>query len=247
MIEVAGISKSFYQKKWIKAIQTPALKKVAFTAADGAITALLGPNGAGKTTLLRILAGLETASEGDAKINQHGCHCMHSDLGFLSDGCALYPRLTGYENIQYFARLHAIAAPRMAENLLKLTEALDLKPLLNQRAEQYSQGEKMRINLARALIHHPQTIILDEPTNGLDLVSVRRLRNFLKYLASPEGGGHCILISSHVMSEVQKLADTVVVLSAGEVKARGTPLELCNQAGNTDFEEAFVSLAGLAS
>lgn len=245
MIEVVGLSKYFYQKKFMQSVKRTALKQVGFKAEDGKITALLGPNGAGKTTLLRILAGLDTPSEGSASINQLSGYSMRHDLGFLSDGCGLYSRLTAYENIEYFAHLHHLSSSTITKNLSKLTLALDLEPLLYRRVDKFSQGEKMRVNLARTLIHDPQTIILDEPANGLDIMSVRRLRDFLKYLATDQGGRHCILISSHIMSEVQKLADTVVVLVAGEIKAKGSVNALCEQSNHADFEEAFVTLAGM--
>ena len=220
-----------------------ALRGVSFDVPDGCVTAILGPNGAGKTTALRILSGLEAADAGRTVVTGDSATPLHSRLGFFTEGCGLYGRSTGLENIRYYAQLHDMDDASVAVRIALLDQALGLSRLLNRRAEEYSQGERMRVALARAIIHDPQHIVLDEPTNGLDLASVRRLRSFLRYVVSPQGGSRCVLYSSHVMDEVARLADRVVILSDGQVRAIGTVEEIIRQADAADFEAAFVRLA----
>lgn len=227
------------------AAQAPvaALRGVSFDAPDGAVTAILGPNGAGKTTALRILSGLESADAGQAIVSGDAALPLSSRLGFFTEGCGLYARLTGLENIRYYGRLHGMAETAIERRIEVLDQALGLAGLLEQRAESYSQGERMRVALARAMVHDPQHLVLDEPTNGLDLASVRRLRTFLRHVVSAEGGRRCVLYSSHVMDEVARVADRVVVVSSGQVRAIGSVEEITRQTGAPDFETAFVQLA----
>lgn len=245
MILAQGVSKSFSSGIKKSASRVDALSLVDLTALDGQITALLGPNGAGKTTFLRILAGLEKAGGGEIKINGLDRFAARQQFAYLSDGCGLYPRLTAYENITFFAELYGLSKKVADENIKRLTPYLDLAELLDRRVAGFSQGQRMRVAIARAIVHDPQTIVLDEPTNGLDLVSVRRLRAFLKYLASPQGGSKCILFSTHIMHEVEKLADQVVIIAHGKIKMSGTVAEIKASAKEQDFEEAFVKLTKL--
>lgn len=219
-----------------------ALRNVSFSAPDGKVTALLGPNGAGKTTALRIITGLERQDQGSVHMSLKGGMPFQSNFGMFTESCGLYGRLTGHENIAYYGRLHGLQPERLEQRLRTLTDVLDLGKLLHRRAETYSQGERMRVALARAIVHEPHHVILDEPTNGLDLASVRRLRELLKFLASPSGGGHCVLFSSHVMSEVEKLADSVIVIAGGQVKATGSVAEIVLKTRSADLEEAFYRL-----
>lgn len=242
MIEVRGLSKTFLSGKKIHLTRVEALKNVQLSAKDGEITALLGPNGAGKTTFLRILAGLAQADQGQVLVNSLENFSLRQHLAYLSDGCGLYPRLTAYENIAYFAQLYGLENPAVEASIARLTPHLDLAPLLQRKVAGFSQGQRMRVAIARAMVHDPQTIVLDEPTNGLDLASVRRLRAFLKFLASPQGGNKCILFSTHIMHEVEKLADQVVVIVGGEIKTSGTVEEILQSTNEADFEEAFVKL-----
>lgn len=243
MIQVQQLTKSFSVKQDRKVTHFKALDAVSFSAQDGQITALLGPNGAGKTTLLRILSGLEKADTGNISVNQQTGMAARKQLAYLSDGCGLYQRLTAQENIAYFGELHGLSNAMIALRIAVLTPPLNLAPLLARKVAGFSQGERMRVAIARALIHDPQTIVLDEPTNGLDLASVRKLRTFLQYLASPEGGSKCILFSTHIMHEVEKIANQVVVIVKGQIKTIGSVAEISMQDANTDFEEAFVKLA----
>jgi len=242
MIVAKAISKSFQSRVKGKSATVEALKSLHFHAPDGKITALLGPNGAGKTTFLRILSGLETADKGEILINGQQNIASRTSLAYLSDGCGLYPRLTAYENIAYYAELYGLNLREVEHRLKFLTPHLALDALLPRKVDGFSQGERMRVAIARAVVHDPQTIVLDEPTNGLDLASVRRLRTFLKFLVSIEGGNKCVLFSTHIMHEVEKLADQVIILVKGEIKVIGSVQEIVQQVGEVDFEEAFVKL-----
>ncbi len=240
MINVQSISKRFQSTIARKKTTVEALNALNFTALDGKITALLGPNGAGKTTFLRILSGLETADSGEILINGQKNIASRKSLAYLSDGCGLYPRLTAYENIAYYGALYGLNPYEVSQRVHFLSPHLALDSLLARKVDGFSQGERMRVAIARAVVHDPKTIVLDEPTNGLDLASVRRLRTFLRFLVSLEGGNKCVLFSTHIMHEVEKLADQVIILVKGEIKIIGTVQEIKRQAGEADFEEAFV-------
>lgn len=242
MITVQALSKT-YPGSGNRTGEVVALSEVSFSAPDGQVTALLGPNGAGKTTALRIIAGLERQNGGKVEISASSATARQSNFGMFTEACGLYGRLTGYENIAYYGRLHGLSSSQLQARMQLLSDALGLDGLLQRRAEQYSQGERMRVALARAIVHAPHHIILDEPTNGLDLASVRRLRQMLRFLASPAGGGHCVLISSHVMGEVEKLADSVIILAGGMVRAVGSVQEIVSLTQSRDLEDAFFSLA----
>ncbi len=224
-----------------------AVRDISFAAADGQITGLLGPNGAGKTTSLRMLAGLLTPDAGALSVGGVDVRRQPQQalalMGVLSDSRGLYPRLTARENIVYYGELHGLSAEQAHARADTLAELLDLKPLLDRRTEGFSQGERMKTALARALVHDPAHIVLDEPTNGLDVLATRALREALRHFASPAGGCKCIVFSTHIMQEVERLCDLVVVVAQGRTVAQGTVAQLCEQAGRADFEEAFVHLA----
>jgi sodium transport system ATP-binding protein len=224
-----------------------AVRDVSFTAPDGHITGLLGPNGAGKTTTLRMLAGLIQPDGGRMTVDGIDVALQPrkavARMGVLSDARGLYPRLSARENIVYFGRLQGMsrdAAQARAETLARM---LDMLPLLERRTDGFSQGERMKTALARALVHDPAHIVLDEPTNGLDVLATRALRESLRLLSTPEGGAKCIIFSTHIMQEVQRLCDSVVVVAHGCTVASGTVQELLQRTGEIDFEEAFVKLA----
>lgn len=224
-----------------------AVERVSFAAADGAITGLLGPNGAGKTTTLRMIAGLIAPDEGRIEVDgidvRRDAQAALARMGVLSDARGLYPRLSARENVVYHAMLQGMSRDAAQARVDALGESLDMKPLLERRCEGFSQGERVKTALARALVHDPANIILDEPTNGLDVLSTRALREVLHHLASPAGGGKCIVLSSHIMQEVERLCDEVVIVAHGRTVAHGTVAALCERTGETDFEEAFVKLA----
>ncbi|RZU00876.1 ATP-binding cassette domain-containing protein [Rivibacter subsaxonicus] len=224
-----------------------AVEQVSFEAGNGRITGLLGPNGAGKTTTLRMVAGLVVPDAGRIEVDgldvASDPAAALARMGVLGDARGLYPRLTARENIVYHAALHGLGRDAAHARAETLAEVLDMRPLLERRTEGFSQGERMKTALARALVHDPDNIILDEPTNGLDVLSTRALREVLHHLASPAGGAKCVVLSSHIMQEVERLCDEVVIIAHGRTVASGTVPALCERAGESDFEEAFVKLA----
>ncbi|MFO1302507.1 MAG: ATP-binding cassette domain-containing protein [Burkholderiales bacterium] len=240
MIKVDGVSKSFGKKGEVQAV-----RDVSFVAPDGEITGLLGPNGAGKTTLLRILSTLMSPDAGNALVDDldvlRDRYRVRERIGVLSDARGLYPRLTARENIRYYGALHGLSGAALDARVASLIETLGLSPLADRRAQGFSQGERMKVAIARALVHDPSTIMLDEPTNGLDIMSVRALRDQLRALRA---AGRCILFSSHVMQEVAALCDRIVILGAGRVIAHGTAAELMSWSGGATLEDAFVTLLG---
>ncbi len=245
MIEVFNLHKQFRQGHGAKARVVKAVDGVGFTAADGRITALLGPNGAGKTTSLRIVAGLIAADAGHVHVDGIDVATQHAAalarMGVLSDARGLYPRLTARENIVYYGRLHGMSPDAAQHACEQLAQLLDMQPLLDRRTDGFSQGERMKTALARAMVHNPPNIILDEPTNGLDVVATRALRECLRTLR--DEAGKCIVFSTHIMQEVQRLCDHVVVVAHGHMVAEGSVAELNARQGTDDFEEAFVQLA----
>ena len=240
MIRIDSLSRSFGKRGEVHAV-----RDVSFTAPDGQITGLLGPNGAGKTTLLRMLATLIVPDAGTATIDGldivRDRYAVRENIGVLSDARGLYPRLTARENIHYYGTLHGQTGEALDARIAGLIHTLGLDGLADRRTVGFSQGEKMKVAIARALVHDPATILLDEPTNGLDIMSVRALREQLRQLRS---AGKCLLFSSHVMQEVAALCDRIVILGAGRVVAQGTAAELIAQSGEASLEDAFVSLLG---
>jgi sodium transport system ATP-binding protein len=221
------------------------VQDLRFVARDGCITALLGPNGAGKTTTLRIVAALIVPDAGRVAVDGIDVAERPRDalarMGVLSDARGLYPRLTARENIVYYGRLHGMSAAAASARADQLAHMLDMSALLDRRTEGFSQGERMKTALARALVHDPPNIILDEPTNGLDVLATRKLRAALRALCDEHG--KCIVFSTHIMQEVERLCDHVVVVSHGRAIAEGSVAELLQRTGERDFEESFVRLA----
>jgi sodium transport system ATP-binding protein len=240
VIELHAIAKAFGAKKTVRAVDG-----VSFNAPDGEITGLLGPNGAGKTTLLRILATLIQPDDGRASVDGMDVvrdrYAVRERIGVLSDARGLYPRLTARENVRYFGALHGLSGAALEARIDTLFAALALTDHADRRTQGFSQGERMKVAIARALVHDPDTILLDEPTNGLDIMSVRALREQLRALRD---AGKCLLFSSHVMQEVVALCDRIVILARGRVVAHGTAAELQAQAGTASLEDAFVTLLG---
>jgi sodium transport system ATP-binding protein len=237
MIEVDGLKKRFGT--------VDALRGVSFMARDGAITGLLGPNGAGKSTCLRLLSTVFRADAGTAHIGGVDIDTdpltVRRNIGVLPHGSGLYPHLTAVENIRYYGALHGMPKGELETRIETLVERLDMSEIAARRAKGFSQGERTKVALARALVHDPQHLLLDEPTSGLDVMAVRQLRHWLKSLAVD---GRCVLLSSHVMQEIAALVDELVIVSHGEVVARGTPAELATQYGIDDLEEIFVTAVG---
>ncbi len=237
MINVQRLSKSFKE--------VLALDNLSFSAPDGQITGLLGPNGAGKTTCLRIIYGLLKSEQGEALINGIDANQepinARRQIGIFPDKFGLYERLTVREQIRYFAQLHGLSGTELEQRTELVINQLDMSSLADRKSAGFSQGQRMKVALAQALVHNPKHLILDEPSRGLDVMSTRILRDILR---EQRAQGACILFSSHVMQEVAALCDRVVVMAKGRVAAEGTPQELCELTGESALEEAFVKIIG---
>ena len=238
MIVITGLRKHFGHVE--------AVRNVSLSAADGTVTGLLGPNGAGKTTTLRMLSGLMRPDAGTILVD--GADVIadpigaQRHMGLLPDSRGLYPRLTPREHIRYFGELHGMAKGEIRERSDALLQRLGLEAIADRRVAGFSQGERTKVALARALVHGPRNVILDEPTNGLDVMSTRAMRGLIRGLKQD---GCCVVFSSHIMPEVSALCDRIVVIAQGTVMADGTPDDLRAQTGKPDLEDAFVALAGL--
>ncbi len=222
-----------------------AVGDVTFSCAAGTVTGFLGRNGAGKSTTLRMLYAVLVPDAGDALIDGHSAVRTPQDaarhLGVLTHGAGIYPNLTARENILYFGALHGLARAAARTRAQQLIELLEMQEFAERRAKGFSQGQRLKTALARALVHNPRNLILDEPTNGLDVMAVRALRALLRNLRD---AGHCVLLSSHVMHEVSELCDEVVVIADGTVIAEGTPAAIRARTGTGALEDAFVQLIG---
>ena len=221
-----------------------ALSNVSFEAASGKVTALLGPNGAGKSTVLRILSTIISPDKGSATIDGLDVTTDTIDvrrkIGVLPHNTGIYDRLTAIENIRYFGNLQQVKRTELNDRIDKLIHLLDMNEFCNRRVSGFSQGQKMKVALARALVHDPQYILLDEPTNGLDVMATRALR---KVIHDIKDAGKCILFSSHVMQEVESLCDHLVILGHGKHKFSGTIKELQERSGTANLEDAFVMIS----
>ena len=241
MIEVQGLRKSFKTRGG----EIRAVDGVSFAARDGQITGLLGPNGAGKTTTLRMLYTLMVPDEGRVLVDGLDPvvdpDAVRRRLGVLPDARGLYKRLTARENIAYFGRLHGIGEAEIGARTDRLSAALGMQDCIDRRTEGFSQGQRTKTAIARALVHDPRNVLLDEPTNGLDVMTTRSLRRFLGELKAE---GRCVLFSSHIMQEVAALCDRIVVIAHGRVVAQGTADELRAQTGRANLEDAFVQVIG---
>lgn len=237
MIRVENLHKSFGN---VKAVQD-----VSFSAPDGLITGLLGPNGAGKSTTMRLIAGALEAESGSAAIDGFDTRTQRLEaqkrLGVLTDSQGLYLRLTARENVRYFGELHGLHGKELNSRIDGLVELLDMGDIANRRTEGFSTGEKVKVAIARALVHQPQNVMLDEPTAGLDVMSTRAMRGVIRQLRDD---GRCILFTSHVMQEVAMLCDNIVIIAGGKVVAQGSPDELRNRTGQENLEDAFVAIIG---
>ncbi len=233
MIRVEGLHKSFGKVR--------AVRGVSFDAPNGKITGLLGPNGAGKSTTLRILYTVLRPDEGTATID--GADVVTDSLdarqriGALPHGAGLYPHLSARENIAYFARLCGVAKSEIDDRADQIIRLLDIGDFADRRTKGFSQGQRTKVALARALVHDPQNIILDEPSNGLDVMATRSLRELILKLRDD---GRCVLFSSHVMQEVAALCDDICIIANGQVAIDDSVSGIRNRTGCDDLEEAFV-------
>jgi sodium transport system ATP-binding protein len=246
MIEVKNLLKQFGAAPNV----VKAVNNVSFTAHDGQVTALLGPNGAGKTTSLRMISSLVRSDGGQTLVDGHNSQSTNptevltakSKLAMLSDARGLYQRLTAEENIAYYGELHGVKRADIRSRTAQLAKQLDFEALLGRKTEGFSTGEKMKVSIARAIIHDPRNVIFDEPTNGLDVMTTRAVRTLLRSLREQ---GRCVLLTSHIMQEVAQLADRIVIIAQGQIVADGTTEELLALSGQSSLEEAFVKLSGI--
>jgi sodium transport system ATP-binding protein len=234
MIKVDGIHKSFGK--------VHAVRGVSFDAPDGRITGLLGPNGAGKSTTLRVLYTVLKPDEGTASID--GADVVtdslaaRKNIGALPHGAGLYPHLTARENIAYYANLCGLDKSEVDDRVSTIITLLEIEEFADRRTKGFSQGQRTKVSLARALVHDPQNVILDEPTNGLDVMATRSLRRLILKL---KDAGRCVLFSSHVMQEVAALCDDICIIANGQVAIDDSIDGIRERTGQDDLEEAFVS------
>ena len=237
MIHVQELSKSFGK---VKAVQN-----VSFSAPDGQITGLLGPNGAGKSTTLRMLYTLLKPDSGSAQVDGFDVRKspleVQKRIGVLADARGIYMRLTSRENIRYYGRLHGLEGEALEKQIDSLSLLLDMQPIIDRKTEGFSTGEKLKVAIARTLVHNPRNVMLDEPTNGLDVMSTRAMRQFILRLREE---GKCVLFTSHIMQEVAALCDQIVIISKGVVSATRSPDDLRKQTGQENLEDAFVAALG---
>jgi sodium transport system ATP-binding protein len=237
MIEVKELRKSFGS--------VVALDGVTFTAPDGQITGLLGPNGAGKTTTLRIVCTVLNPDGGSVRVDGYDAAAnslqVRQRIGALPDGAGIYPRLTARENIRYYGALHGLQGAELENNIAELVDVLEMGATVDRRTEGFSHGERLKVAIARALVHRPRNVLLDEPTNGLDVMSTRAMRAFILRLRDE---GKTVVFSSHIMQEVSALCDNIVVIAHGRVVAAGAPDDLRRQTGHSNLEDVFVAAIG---
>ena len=238
MIRIENLAKHFGK--------VAAVDGLSLEAADGKITGLLGPNGAGKTTALRAVYGLMKADSGQITIDGFDVKTQMLDamrrVGIFPDAVGLYDRLTMHEHLRFYGELHGLRGAALDEAIERVRGFFETDALFDRPCKGFSHGERMKVALSRALIHSPQNLILDEPTNGLDVMSIRLLRSHLIRLRDEEG--QCILFSSHVMQEVSALCDYIYIMTQGKVVAQGSPDDLCRKAGKDNLEDAFIELIG---
>jgi sodium transport system ATP-binding protein len=237
MIKVSNLYKSFGKVE--------AVRGISFEVRDGEITGLLGPNGAGKTTTLRMLYSLLPPDKGEIRIDgldpTKDAMAIKNTLGVVPDSRGLYTRMSARENIAYYGQLHGMSRKDIDSNLEELVETLDMADFIERRTEGFSQGQRVKVAIARAMIHKPQTVMLDEPSNGLDVMSTRALR---RYILNLKSSGHSVILSTHIMQEVAALCDRIVIIAKGRIAANGTAQELLEKSGCDTLEDAFVRLIG---
>jgi sodium transport system ATP-binding protein len=244
VIEARDLAKRFASRE-VPGRMVEAVRHVSFIAPDGRITGLLGPNGAGKTTTLRMISTLVAPSAGRALVDDIDAAvdpiAVRSRIGVLSEARGLYGRLTARENVAYFGALRGLTREAIDASLARIAGWLDMAAILDRRIDGFSTGERMKVSIARVLVHDPPNVLLDEPTNGLDVMTTRSLREVIRRLRE---AGKCVLFSSHVMQEVSALCDSIVIVARGSVVASGSAEALLAASGRTNLEDAFVHLAG---
>jgi len=237
MIKVTNLHKSF--------AKVEAVRGISFEVHDGEITGLLGPNGAGKTTTLRMLYSLLPPDRGEIRIDGldpgKDAMAIKRTLGVVPDSRGLYTRMSARENIAYFGQLHGMTRIKIGQRIAELVSTLDMADFIDRRTQGFSQGQRVKVAIARAMVHQPQTVLLDEPSNGLDVMTTRALR---RYMLELKARGHSVVLSTHIMQEVAVLCDRIVIISKGKIAANGSATELLEQSGCDTLEDAFVHLIG---
>jgi sodium transport system ATP-binding protein len=240
MIETRGLTKVFRDKK---RGEIRAVDNVSFVCKPGQIYGLLGANGAGKTTTLRMLATILEPTDGTAVVCGHDVvddpQKVRTNVGFLSAATALYPRLTAQEMVEYFGRLNGLDDSTLKKRVDDIFRRLDMDSFRDRRCDKLSTGMKQKTSIARTLIHDPQVMIFDEPTIGLDIMTARTIIGFIREC---RGRGKTVIFSTHVMSEVEKLCDTIGIIQSGKLLAEGSLEELRARHNEADLEEIFVKI-----
>jgi sodium transport system ATP-binding protein len=240
MIEVQNLYKYYGDDDVIKAVDG-----VNFCCQDGQITGLLGPNGAGKTTTLRLITGLIKPKQGTVVVDghdvTHDAAAVRRVIGVQSDMNGVYPRLTPREQFRYYGRFYGLKGSTLEKHVQAVIDELKMGEIADRRAEGFSRGQRQKIVLGRALVHDPRNIIMDEPTNGLDVLAVRDTRQTIRDLKAQ---GRCVLFSTHYMDEAERLCDKIAIIVGGQITAVGTPDELMSRTHKTNLEDAFIELAG---
>lgn len=237
MIQVSDLKKHYGSIK--------AVDGVSFNCPDGQITGLLGPNGAGKSTTLRMIAGLIRPMSGSVFIDKHDVaadpQTARAALGVQSDMIGVYPRLTPREQLRYYGRFYGLSGQKLEDRVNAVIREFNMEEIADRRAEGFSRGQRQKIVLGRALVHDPRNIIMDEPTNGLDVMAVRETRDTIRAFKEQ---GRCVLFSTHYMDEAERLCDQIAIIVQGKIVAFGTPAELKSRTQQDNLEDAFVVLAG---
>ncbi|MBK8904666.1 MAG: ATP-binding cassette domain-containing protein [Anaerolineaceae bacterium] len=240
MIEIKNLKKYYGEDNSIKAVDD-----ISFVCPDGKITGLLGPNGAGKTTTLRMISGLIKPMAGTVIVDNHDVtrdpRAVRQALGVQADMNGVYPRLTPREQFRYYGRFYGLNGNALESRIEAIIEELNMAEIADRRAEGFSRGQRQKIVLGRALVHNPPNIIMDEPTNGLDVMAVRDTRDSIRALRDQ---GRCVLFSTHYMDEAERLCDNIAIIVGGKIVASGAPGELMARTGKDNLEDAFVALAG---
>jgi sodium transport system ATP-binding protein len=240
MIEARSLSKDFEDKKRGK---IRAVDNVSFTCHPGKIYGLLGANGAGKTTTLRMLATILEPSDGTAIVSGFDVteqpEKVRANVGFLSTATALYPRLTAQEMVEYFGRLNGLDETTLRKRVEDIFKRLDMEEFRDRRCDKLSTGQKQKTSIARTLVHDPPVMIFDEPTNALDVMTARTIVDFIRECRN---SGKTVIFSTHIMSEVEKLCDTIGIIQSGKLLTEGTLAQLREKHGEHDLEEIFVKV-----
>lgn len=242
MIEVRDLTKAFPVPKGPDVV---AVDHITFTVPKGIIFGLIGDNGAGKTTTLRMLSTVIQPTGGSASVNgydvQKDPESVRRSIGFLSGTTGLYGRLTPIEVLQYFGELYGMERTALKNRIDELVNDLSLGEFIDRKCEQLSTGQKQRVGIARVVLHNPSVLFLDEPTSGLDVQSSQAVMEFIE---GARNAGKTVVYSSHIMSEVERLCDDVVILHEGKICGAGSPASLKSQTGEQSMEKAFLSLVG---